>query len=74
MNYVGYSKEPTLTKDTEMTFKQFKTKCEQAFNENPILFIAVSAAALNGAAKLIDALAGAQSKAAYARRMNAGVN
>lgn len=57
-----------------MTFKQFKTKCEQAFNENPILFIAVSAAALNGAAKLIDALAGAQSKAAYARRMNAGVN
>jgi hypothetical protein len=47
----------------EQGWKKFKA----AWNENPLLVIGVSAAAMQAAAKLIDAISGVQSKRAYAR-------
>ncbi|AXQ61277.1 hypothetical protein SEA_LIBERTYBELL_36 [Streptomyces phage LibertyBell] len=45
-------------------WKKFKA----AWNENPLLVIAVSAGAMTAAAKLIDAVSGVQSRRAYSRR------
>lgn len=45
-------------------------KLIRAFNENPLAVIAVSAAAMTAAAKLIDALGGIQSRRAYAKQVN----
>ncbi len=67
--YKSYNETTTL-KGPAMNKQEIKRKAEQAFNENPILFIAASAALLQGVAKVIDAVSGAQSKAAYARKMN----
>lgn len=45
-------------------------KIVAAFNENPLMVIAIGAAAMTAAAKLIDALGGIQSRRAYARQVN----
>lgn len=43
-------------------------KFKAAWNENPIMVIGVSAAAMHAAARLIDAVSGIQSRRAYSRR------
>lgn len=42
-------------------------KLKKAWNDNPLAVIAVGALAMRSAAKFMDALAGIQSKRAYAR-------
>lgn len=41
-----------------------------AFDENPLMVIAVGAAAMTATAKLIEAVGGIQSRRAYARQVN----
>jgi hypothetical protein len=41
-----------------------------AFNENPLLVIAIGAAAMTAAAKLIDAVSAVQGRRAYAKQIN----
>lgn len=43
---------------------------KQAWNENPIAVIGVSALAVTAASKLIDSLSGVQSRRAYAKKMD----
>lgn len=44
-------------------------KLKEAWNENPLMVMAVVGAALAGAGKFIDATSGIASKWAYARRI-----
>ena len=45
-------------------------KIKEAWEENPMLVIAVGTAAVTALGKLIDAASGVQSRRAYAKRMN----
>lgn len=45
-------------------------KLKEAWNENPLMVIAIVGAALAGAGKFIDASSGIVSKWAYARKMS----
>lgn len=45
-------------------------KIKEAWDENPMLVMAVATAAIGTSAKLIEALGSIQSKRAYAKRMN----
>lgn len=50
------------------------TKLKEAWNENPVAVIGVSAAAVMSTAKLIDALSAAQGRRAYAKQVDYRVN
>ena len=52
----------------------WKEKLKKAWNENPILCVAVSALAVNAVARLIDASSAAQGRRAYAKQINYKVN
>lgn len=45
-------------------------RLKQQFNENPVLVIAVGAAAVTAVAKLVDAVSAAQGRKAYAKQIN----
>lgn len=51
-----------------------KDKLKQYWNERPLECIAVGAAAVTAAAKLIDAMSAAQGRRAYAKQVNYKVN
>lgn len=50
--------------------KNLKTKLMRAWDENPLAVIAVGAAAVTAAAKLIDAASAVQGRRAYAKQVN----
>ena len=52
-------------------FQRYMDTLERTFHENPLAVLAVTAATLHGAAKVIDAVGSVRSKNAYARTMNA---
>ena len=50
--------------------ENWKTKLKNAWNENPLLVIAVVGGALGAVAKVIDATSQAQSRRAYSKMIN----
>ena len=60
--------------EREFTIKFKKPKAwdkiKDAWDENPMLVIAIGTGAAHALAKVIDAVAGISSKRAYAKRMN----
>ena len=50
--------------------KDFSSTLKTRFHESPEMVLLAGAAVVTAAAKLIDSTSGAQSKRAYARKMN----
>lgn len=50
--------------------ENWKTKLKNAWNENPLLVIAVVGGALGATAKVIDSMSAAQSRRAYSKMIN----
>jgi len=48
----------------------WKDKLKKAWNDNPLLCIAIVGMTLGGAAKFIDAVSSAQSKRAYSKQVD----
>lgn len=55
---------------TKQKLNRLGSKLENAFNENPVLFMFATAAVFKASSALIDSVAGARSKNAYANKMN----
>ncbi len=56
------------------SWKKGVDKIRETWEENPVLVIGVTAAALTAAAKFIDAVSSARSRRAYARQVDFRVN
>lgn len=48
----------------------WKTRLKEAWNDNPLMVIAIGALAASAAAKLIDSLSAAQGRRAYAKQVD----
>lgn len=53
-----------------MNNNRYIARLKREFDQNPVAVIGVCAAAIMATSKLVDSLAGVQSKRAYAQRMS----